>query len=71
MSIETIQQMSRSEKRKLMEVLWEQLSQTDDAYESPAWHAKELVKAEQRLAEGKEQVIDWETAKKELRRSFE
>ena len=54
-----------------MEVLWEQLSRSDDAYESPAWHARELAETERRLSEGKEQVLDWETAKKELRRRFE
>jgi hypothetical protein len=54
-----------------MEVLWEELSRPDDAYESPAWHAAELAKTEQRLAEGKEQVLDWETAKQELRRQSE
>ena len=55
----------------LMEVLWEQLSRPDAAYESPAWHATKLAKTEQRLADGKEQVVDWETAKKELCRRFE
>lgn len=71
MSIETVQKMSRSEKLKLMEVLWEELSRPDVAYESPKWHAEELAKTEQRLAEGKEQVLGWESAKKELRRRFE
>lgn len=71
MSIETVQKMSRSEKLKLMEVLWGELSHPDDAYESPKWHPEELAKTEQRLAEGKEQVLDWETAKRELRRRFE
>ncbi|NOS69453.1 MAG: addiction module protein [Verrucomicrobia bacterium] len=63
--------MSRSEKLKLMELLWEQLSRPDETFESPAWHAKELGATEQRLAEGKEQVMDWEAAKKVLRRWFE
>jgi len=71
MSLETVQQMSRLEKLKLMELLWEQLSRPDDAFASPGWHARELAATEQRLAEGKEQVLDWETAKKELRRRFE
>lgn len=71
MSIETVQQMSRSEKLKLMELLWEQLSHPDEAFESPAWHSQELAGTAQRLAEGKEQVLDWEVAKKELRRRFE
>jgi hypothetical protein len=71
MSIEMVQQMSRSEQLKLMELLWEQLSRPDDALESPAWHAQELAETERRLSEGKEQVVDWEVAKKELRRRFE
>ena len=71
MSIETVQQMSRSEKLKLMETLWEQLTQPEDAFESPAWHGQALKETEQRLAEGKEQVLDWETAKRQLRKQFE
>ena len=54
-----------------MELLWEHLSRPDDALESPAWHAQELAETERRLAEGKEQVMDWDAAKKELRRRFE
>jgi hypothetical protein len=71
MSIETVEKMSRSEKLKLMEALWEQLSRPDDAFESPPWHADELARTGQRLAEGKEQVMEWETAKKKLRSQFE
>lgn len=71
MSTETVQQLSRSEKLKLMETLWDELSRPDDAFESPAWHAKELADTEQRLAEGKEEVLDWETAKRQLRKQFE
>lgn len=67
MSIESLQQLSRSEKLELMEALWEQLSQPEDALESPSWHTDELAKTEQRLKEGKEEVLDWETAKRELR----
>ena len=71
MSIETLERMSRGEKLKLMELLWEQLSWPDDAFESPAWHGQALKETAQRLAEGKEQVLDWEAAKKDLRRRFE
>ena len=71
MSIETVQQMSRGEKIKVMETLSEQLGRPDESLASPAWHAQALAETEQRLAEGKEQVMDWESAKKELRRRFE
>jgi len=71
MTIDTLRQLPRSEKLKLMETLWEELSQPDAEFESPAWHAKELAATERRLAEGKEQVMDWEKAKKSLRSKFE
>jgi hypothetical protein len=71
MTIDTVRQMPRSEKLKLMETLWEELSHPDSEFDSPAWHAEELAKTERRLAEGKEQVMDWEKAKKALRSKFE
>ena len=71
MTIDTLRQMPRSEKLKLMETLWEELSHPEAEFESPAWHAQELADTERRLAEGKEQVIDWEIAKKALRSKFE
>jgi hypothetical protein len=71
MSIESLRQLPRSEKLKLMEMLWQELSQPENEYESPAWHAKELAATERRLAEGKEQILDWETAKKSLRSKIE
>lgn len=71
MTIEAVRQLPRSEKLKLMEALWSELSRPDANFESPAWHAKELADTEQRLAQGKEQILDWEDAKKKLRREFE
>jgi hypothetical protein len=71
MTAEAIRELPRSEKLKLMESLWEALSRPDDAFESPAWHASELAETERRLAEGKEQLMEWEIAKKTLRNKFE
>jgi hypothetical protein len=65
MSIDTL---TRGEKLKLMESLWEALSQPDGAFESPAWHAEELKATERRLREGKEELLDWEEAKNSLRK---
>jgi hypothetical protein len=67
MTIQAVQQLPRSEKLKLMEALWEDLSRSDSEVQSPAWHADELAATEQRLAEGKEPILDWEAAKKDLR----
>lgn len=71
MTTEAVRKLPRAEKLRLMETLWEELSRVEGELESPAWHAEELAKTEQRLAEGKEQILDWETAKKELRKRFE
>jgi hypothetical protein len=71
MTTEAVRKLPRAEKLRLMETLWEELSRPDSKFESPAWHAKELAETERRLAEGKERVLDWETAKKKLRKRFE
>ena len=71
MTIQAVEQLPRSEKLKLMEALWEDLSRPDSAFQSPAWHAEELAATERRLAEGKEQILDWEAAKQELRSKSE
>lgn len=60
-------QLSRSDKLKLMESLWSDLSQDDQAFDSPAWHEKELAATERRRANGEEPVLDWEKAKDQLR----
>jgi hypothetical protein len=67
MTIQAVQQLPRSAKLKLMKALWEGLSRSDTDLEPPAWHAEELAATEQRLAEGKEEILDWEVAKRELR----
>ena len=71
MSIADIQKLPRLEKVKLMEALWADLSQDDSAVESPAWHVQELQKTEERYLAGKEKVLDWNQAKKDLRKQFE
>jgi hypothetical protein len=71
MTIEAVRQLPRSEKLKLMETLWSELSRPDADFESPAWHAKELADTERRLAQGKEQILDWADAKKKLRSEFQ
>ena len=70
MTVEAMRELPRSEKLKLMEALWEALSRPDDEFNSLAWHANELAETERRLLEGKEQSLDWETAKKALRSKY-
>jgi hypothetical protein len=63
-----LKEMSRAEKVIAMEALWADLSQNEAAFESPAWHQEELGATEQRVKSGKEQPIDWEQAKQQLRK---
>ena len=71
MTIEAVRKLPRAEKLRLMETLWEELSRSEGEFESPAWHVEELAKTQAQLAEGKEQILDWEVAKKKLRKRFE
>jgi hypothetical protein len=66
-----LEQMSRIEKLQAMEAIWVALSIPDTEVESPAWHASVLRETEERVAHGEEQIVDWETAKRELRKRFE
>ncbi len=66
-----IKQMSRAEKLRIMEALWEDLSSEDQSIQSPAWHESLLQETEQRVPAGQERIHDWKEAKKELRKRFE
>ena len=59
--------LQRTDKLRLMETLWSELSRTETDLESPAWHAIALVETERRMAEGHEEMLDWSRAKSELR----
>ena len=66
-----IQNLSKEEKLRVMEAIWEDLSKDDDQIESPDWHLQALQETDQRLRSGKENIVDWHDAKKELRKRFE
>jgi hypothetical protein len=53
-----------------METLWEELSRPDHELEPSAWRAKKLDATEPRLSESKDQMLDWNTAKHQLRSKF-
>lgn len=62
----TIDQLTREEKLRMMERLWEDLSCDERAFVSPDWHADALREAELSLAAGSAEFIDWDQAKKLL-----
>ena len=69
--LQNIIELPRSEKLKIMESLWEDLTKDEGEFESPAWHAVALSETEKRVEQGKEQMIDWTEAKKGLRKVSE
>ncbi len=71
MSIAELRKLPRDEKLKIIETLWSDLAADEDSFESPAWHGEELRKTEADLAAGRVETLDWEEAKKELRKQFE
>ncbi|HEY3762632.1 MAG TPA: addiction module protein [Verrucomicrobiae bacterium] len=69
MSALEIKQMPREEKLRLMEALWDDLSQDEAQVESPAWHAIALRETADRVARNEEKILDWEEAKVQLRKN--
>lgn len=63
-----LKKMSRLEKLRAMEAIWTDLSQEEDAFESPAWHEEALRAAERAVADGTAKFSEWEEAKQRLRR---
>ena len=66
-----LKEMSRADKVMALEAIWEDLSRPEADFESPAWHQQELAATEERVKSGQEKFVDWETAKKQLRKQFE
>jgi putative addiction module component (TIGR02574 family) len=71
MSIAELRKLPPSEKLKIIEALWGDLAANEDSFDSPAWHEGELRKTESEYAAGRVEVMDWEDAKRELRKRVE
>ncbi|MCX6955075.1 MAG: addiction module protein [Verrucomicrobia bacterium] len=71
MSIAELRKLPAADKMKIIEVLWGDLAAEEAAVASPAWHADELKKTEAEFAAGRIEAVDWDEAKKELRKHFE
>jgi len=62
-----LHEMTIQEKLAAMEFLWEDLSRSPEAIESPEWHKEILDDRRQRVADGAAQFVDWESAKTKIR----
>lgn len=64
-----IENLSRTEKLRMMESLWDDLARDTFALPPPEWHGDELKKTELAHAAGEAGFVDWEAAKKTMRDS--
>lgn len=71
MSIAELRKLPADEKLKILEVLWGDLAEDGDSFESPSWHETELKNTEADFKAGRLENLDWEDAKKQLRSQFE
>ena len=70
MSIAELRKLPSVEKLRIIETLWADLAGDEDAFESPAWHEEELKKTEADFVAGRIEALNWDDAKKELRKRF-
>jgi hypothetical protein len=62
-----LKQMTVSDKLRLMEEIWSDLSRDERELVSPEWHGKVLEERERKLASGEDAFVDWAVAKEQLR----
>jgi hypothetical protein len=65
-----VKDMTLQERLAAMELLWDDLARSPESIESPDWHKDIPDERHQRVAEGKGQFTDWETAKTEIRKKL-
>ena len=63
-----LKKMSREEKLMAMEAIWADLSQEEEQFQSPAWHAEVLKETQRQVQAGQAKFSDWEVAKARIRR---
>lgn len=68
LTTQPLNQMSKADKLRAMEALWADLSSDDRGFVSPRWHGEVLEETERLVKSGKARFLDWESAKKMIRR---
>ena len=59
-----IENLSRTEKLRMIESLWDDLARDTTPLLPPEWHGSELKESELAYATGKAHFVEWEAAKK-------
>ena len=65
-----LKDMTTEQKLEAMEMLWDDICRNIPDFSSPAWHEQILKEREERIKKGKEKVLDWDQAKRDLRDSI-
>lgn len=63
-----LKRMSKADKLRVMEAIWADLAADEQGFESPSWHATALKETEELVKTGRAKFLDWEEAKKVIRR---
>lgn len=66
MSITEVRQLPLAEKLQIMEAIWEDLRARVEQVPVPAWHQELLDERRKAVAEGREEVLDWDSIKDSL-----
>ncbi|HXT10690.1 MAG TPA: addiction module protein [Candidatus Angelobacter sp.] len=70
-ALEQIHEMPFREKLLVMEAIWEDISREEQRLEVPQWHKDVLDERERLVAEGKAQFLEWEEAKRQIKKAIE
>ncbi|MGB4811624.1 MAG: addiction module protein [Methylophilaceae bacterium] len=65
--MQSLSNLTRVEKLRMMDALWDDLTHDVEPLQSPAWHEAVLKETQQRVVNGEIEVLDWEKAKELLR----
>jgi hypothetical protein len=68
---EELRSLPKEEKVKIMEILWEDLMNSEDPPVSPDWHAQALEETKTRYKRGEEIPLDWDEVKRKIRKETE
>lgn len=63
-----LKSMTRVQKLRAMEEIWTDLTRDENKFDSPSWHGEVLRETEKAVASGAAKFVDWDEAKKRLRR---
>ncbi len=67
MSIAELKKLPLNEKLQIIEVLWEDLRNQEEAVSVPEWHRKLLDERLKAVEEGREEILEWDDIKHDLR----